>query len=61
MESYSDDLAAELLDGAPLGQYLFERRGRWILVWRISEGEPPDGALEHAEDWKLNGDAVLAA
>jgi hypothetical protein len=52
-ELLSDDPAAELLEDAPLGQYLVERRGVWLLLWRQSEGEPPDGALEPAADWAL--------
>jgi hypothetical protein len=39
--------------GAPLGQYLVERRGVWLLLWRLSDGEPPDGALEPAANWAL--------
>ena len=52
-ELLSDDPAGELLEDAPLGQYLVERRGVWLLLWRLSEGEPPDGALEPATDWAL--------
>ena len=52
-ELLSDDPAGELLEDAPLGQYLVERRGVWLLLWRLSEGEPPDGALEPAADWAL--------
>ena len=53
MQELSDDPAAELLEDAPLGQYLVERRGIWLLLWRLSDGEPPDGALEPAADWAL--------
>jgi hypothetical protein len=53
-ESLPDDLAAELLDDVPIGQYLVEHRGLWRILWRISEGEPPDGALEPADDWALS-------
>jgi hypothetical protein len=40
-----------LLDGAPLGHYLLEERGGWRIVWRLGEGEPPDGALEPGSGW----------
>ena len=52
-ELLSDDPAGDLLENAPLGQYLVERRSIWLLLWRLSEGEPPDGALEPAADWAL--------
>ena len=52
-ELLSDDPAGDLLENAPLGQYLVERRGVWLLLWRLSESEPPDGALEPAADWAL--------
>jgi hypothetical protein len=55
-----EDTAALLADVSP-GEYLLEHRGRWLLLWRLTEGEPPDGALEPALDWVLGGDAVLAA
>ena len=53
MQELSDDPAGDLLEDAPTGQYLVERRGIWLLLWRLSEGEPPDGALEPAADWAL--------
>jgi hypothetical protein len=52
-EPRSDDLL-ELLEDAPLGQYLLERIGLRFILWRLSDGEPPDGALEPAEDWVLS-------
>jgi hypothetical protein len=52
MELLPDDVS-ELLDDAPLGQHLVERRGIWLLLWRLSDGEPPDGALEPTTDWEL--------
>jgi hypothetical protein len=51
-EPLSDD-PTELLDGVPLGQYLTERIGARLLLWRLTEGEPPDGALEPAVGWTL--------
>jgi hypothetical protein len=51
-ESLPDDLL-ELLEDVPLGYYLVERNGLRLVLWRLSEGEPPDGALEPAEDWAL--------
>ena len=55
-----EDTAALLADVSP-GEYLLEHRGRWLLLWRLTEGEPPDGALEPALDWVLGGGAALAA
>ena len=55
-----EDTAVLLADMSP-GEYLLEQRGRWRILWRLTEGEPPDGALEPAADWVLGGDAVLAA
>jgi hypothetical protein len=37
----------------PLGEYLLTQEPGQQLLWRISEGEPPDGALEPAEGWTL--------
>jgi hypothetical protein len=48
-----DNAAAALLATAPLGEYLLTRKSGQQLLWRISEGEPPDGALEPAESWTL--------
>jgi hypothetical protein len=42
-----------LLADAPLGDYLLEQRDHIRLLWRLTEGEPPDGALEPAEAWAL--------
>jgi hypothetical protein len=50
LESWLDD-PAELLDEAPIGQYLVEWHGVWRILWRLSEGEPQDGALEPVEGW----------
>jgi hypothetical protein len=47
------DNAAVLLVELPLGEYLLTRDSGRQLLWRISEGEPPDGALEPAESWTL--------
>jgi hypothetical protein len=47
------DELAELLTGEPLGVYLLERIGDQIVLWWLSEGEPPDGTLEAAEAWTL--------
>jgi hypothetical protein len=44
----------ELLGVAPIGTYLLELRGHTLIVWRLSEGEPPDGALESAVGWALD-------
>jgi hypothetical protein len=60
-EPISDDPATELLEDVPLGEYFLEQRGRWQILWRLTDGEPPDGALEPATDWALADDAVLAA
>jgi hypothetical protein len=43
----------ELLKDAPLGQYLLEQRGFTLILWRISDGEPPDGSGEPTEGWTL--------
>jgi hypothetical protein len=51
--SWPEDHPAELLKDVLLGQYLVERRGCWLLLWRLTDGETPDGALEPAEDWAL--------
>jgi hypothetical protein len=53
MQELQPDDVFELLEDAPLGQYLAERRGIWLILWRLSEGEPPDGAIEPADDWAL--------
>jgi hypothetical protein len=50
----SDDQATELLNDVPLGEYLLEQRGRWLLLWQITAGEPPDGAFDPAEAWALS-------
>ena len=48
----ADDLAAVgLLEDAPSGQYLLEFTDGWLLLWRLSEGEPADEALEPATGW----------
>jgi hypothetical protein len=51
-ESPPDDLL-ELLAAAPIGQYLVELSGHWQVLWRLTDGEPPDGAFEPAENWTL--------
>jgi hypothetical protein len=45
------DEPTELLDGAPLGQYLLELRGLTLLIWRLT-GEPLDD-VEPGENWDL--------
>lgn len=46
----SDEPAAErLLGDVPVGQYLLEYAGDWLLLWRLSEGEPADDAFVPAE------------
>jgi hypothetical protein len=52
LESWLTD-PVELLKDAPIGQYLVERRGIWFLLWRLTDGEPPDGSDEPAEGWAL--------
>jgi hypothetical protein len=47
------DEATELLENEPMGQYLLEQTGFRRVLWQLSEGEPPDGALEPAEHWTL--------
>jgi hypothetical protein len=37
-----DQDAAALLAGEPPGVYVVERRGRWRVLWRISEGATDD-------------------
>jgi hypothetical protein len=51
-ESLPDDFL-ELLEDVPIGQYLVERCGIQFVLWRLTDGEPPDGALEPADDWRL--------
>ena len=51
----------ELPEDAPTGEYVIERRGIWRILWRLSEGEPPDGALEPATGWTLADETALAA
>jgi hypothetical protein len=58
-EPLSDDLLA-LLENVPLGQYLVERRDQQLLLWRLSDGEPPDGALEPADAWRMDCAAAKA-
>jgi hypothetical protein len=53
MQELPPDELLELLEDAPLGHYLVERRGPRRILWRLTEGEPPDGALEPADDWAL--------
>jgi hypothetical protein len=48
-----DEDLEPLLADAPSGDYLLEQRGCVRLLWRITEGEPPDGALEPAPCWSL--------
>lgn len=42
---------ANLLEGAPAGQYFLELVDGWLLLWRLSEGEPDSDALESAICW----------
>jgi hypothetical protein len=42
------ELSTRLLQDAPVGCYLLERVGAMIMVWRISEGEPAEDALDPA-------------
>jgi hypothetical protein len=44
----------------PLGAFLVEHRGTLRVLWRISEGEPHDGALEPASAAWLAGAMKLA-
>jgi hypothetical protein len=53
-------LAPVFLADAPIGEYLIEQVGNQRRLWRISEGEPPDGALEPAEAWRLDREVVEA-
>jgi hypothetical protein len=46
-EPRSNDLA-NLLHDTPFGQYLLEVREGLRLLWRISDGEPDDAAIEPA-------------
>jgi hypothetical protein len=39
-----DQDAEALLATEPIGLYVVEQRGRWLLVWRISEGESDEAA-----------------
>jgi hypothetical protein len=47
-----EDTAALLADVSP-GEYLLEQRGRWRILWRLTEGEPSSEVLEPAGDWRL--------
>jgi hypothetical protein len=38
---------------APVGEYLVEQHGELCILWRISEGEPDDGAISPAGAWWL--------
>jgi hypothetical protein len=40
-----------LLGDVPVGQYLLELVGERLILWRLSEGEPADGALDPAACW----------
>jgi hypothetical protein len=52
LDSLLNDPAAEmLLENAPSGQYLLELVDGWRLLWRLTEGEPEDEALEPAAHW----------
>ena len=44
---------ADLLADAPFGDYLLEQADGWLILWRLSEGEPSDGAFEPAEQWTM--------
>jgi hypothetical protein len=41
--------AEALLLTEPIGLYLVEQRGAWLVLWRISEGSPGDEAIEPGE------------
>jgi hypothetical protein len=45
---------SELLAGAPLGEYLLEQTADQRILWRITAGAEPDGALEPAPAWWMN-------
>lgn len=52
LDALPDNPAAErLLKDAPTGQYLLELVDGWLLLWRLSEGEPDGDALESATHW----------
>jgi hypothetical protein len=55
VESPPDDLLV-LLCNVPLGEYLVEQDDsrRMRVLWRLSPGEPPDGALDPAPAWALS-------
>jgi hypothetical protein len=57
----SDSDVVVLLEGVPCGDYLLECRDGWRILWRLTDGEPPDGALEPAEAWALSDGALLPA
>ena len=46
-----DLLAAD--DAVPPGAFLVEVRDGVRVLWRISEGGPPDGAVDPAPGWSL--------
>ena len=54
LEPLPDDLV-ELLEGVPIGEYLVQQDDTRRILWRLTDGEPPDGALEPAEDWAMGG------
>ena len=59
------DPTCVLLWGAPEANNLLEQVGGWCVLWRVSEGEPPDGAIEPAKawdrcrSWRLPDEAVV--
>jgi hypothetical protein len=57
LEPLLDDLV-ELLEGVPIGEYLVQQDDTRRILWRLTDGEPPDGALEPAEDWAIRYDCL---
>jgi hypothetical protein len=53
LEALPEADPADLLVDVPLGDYLLEQADGWLILWRLSEGEPSDDALEPAADWAL--------
>ncbi len=40
-----------LLWGLPIGEYLLEQSGEILTLWQLSEGAPPEEAIEPAQTW----------
>ena len=53
MDAVDDMLLDLLTDDLPCGQFLVEDQGEVRMLWRISEGEPVDSALDPARGWWL--------